>query len=287
MEFLKPIKVKEYGGQPVTVAQTKFDGYYAEVYVDDHRITVCTKNQKVNIWPKLKHNLNICRQLVSLPNFIILRCELHAFGVPATSVPTLINNADQRLLLSPFCIELWGGIKLSLDFESEKQLLINHGFIVPQVRRLSVGPSPLLGHEVSDLKELAKAGGFEGWVLKDKPCGNSWKIKPQKTVDAFVVKATISDSDSYAGGLKSVDIAVMDGDEISVIATVGTGFEADYRMSVELKSLVGKVGEFKYQSLGAKGRLKFPRFLRWRDDEKSAGQCLMSQLKGGSDVDSR
>lgn len=288
MEFLKPMKVKEYGGQPVAIAQQKFDGYYAEVYksrsIPGH-IFVCTKKQEVNLWPKLKKHPVICNQLLQLPMETVLRCELHAFNVHATSVPTMINDADERLLLSPYCIEQWGGTKPYYSFDEEWVLLIGHGFTVSSRIDLSLTPKVINNSEIEFLLQKAKRYSYEGWVLKDKPRGNCYKIKPQKTVDAFVVDYTISDSDTYAGGLKSVDIAVYHEDldftfKEVIIGTVGTGFEGDYRMSVDLPSLIGRVGEFKYQELGARGRLKFPRFLRWRDDEKTKEQCLYSQLKG-------
>lgn len=283
MDFLTPLKVKEYSGQPVTIAQVKFDGYYVEIYKSkEFGICVCTKGRKVNIWSKLQRNSNIKVQLESLPDETILRCELHAFNVHATSIPTLINEADERLIISPFCIEKWNGDISDISFEEEFKLLFKHGFIVPKIERLFSTPNCLTDKAVIKLKNLAGSLKLEGWVLKDCPRGDCYKIKPQKTVDAFVVDYTISDSDTYAGGLKSVDIAVW-GDGLKkniIIATVGTGFDGEYRMSVDMKSLIGRVGEFKYQSIGAKGRLIFPRFLRWRYDEKSKHECGIDQLKG-------
>ena len=295
MEFLDPIKVKEYAGQPVSIAQVKFDGYYAEVYKSrdiDGSVFICTKSQKVNLWPKLRKNPAIEQQMKRIPYETILRCELHTPSVPATSVPTMINDADDRLLLSPFCIELWGGhvptySDSQKQFNAESDLLVDYGFTIPGTLDLKTffniiyGSSVVLADDFVDmLKEEAKRLDIEGWVLKDNPRGNCYKIKPQKTVDAFIVSYEISDSDTYAGGLKSVDIAVLDGGIKVVIGTVGTGFEGDYRMSVDPRSLINRVGEFKYQRVGSKGRLIFPRFLRWRDDEKKSFECSIDQLKG-------
>lgn len=282
MDYLTPIKIKEYKGEPVTIAHAKLDGYYTEVYKDSIvGVHVYFKGRKKNLWPKLREIKHIYDSIMSLPDQTILRCELHAPCYAATSVPTLINDASKNLLLSPFCIELYAGkVKPFGTFEAMTICLIVHKFVMPKIKRLSNRPASLSEESVHSLKELARFHGTEGWVLKDHPGGNSYKIKPQKTVDAFVVGYNISDSDSYGGGLKSVDIAVLKDGEEKVIASVGSGFEGEYRMSVDPKTLIGKVGEFKYQSLGAKGRLKFPRFLRWRDDEKSRSQCLADQLKG-------
>ena len=136
MDFLDPIKVKEYAGEPVTIAQVKFDGYYAEVYKSRSipgQVFICTKKQEVNLWPKLQENPKIRNQIKRLPHETILRCELHAFGVPATSVPTLTNEFDNRLLLSPFCIELWGGVIPICTYQFSNKLLQNYGFTVPEL----------------------------------------------------------------------------------------------------------------------------------------------------------
>jgi len=290
VDLLPKHKVEEYDGQPVSVVQVKFDGYYAEVYKSkDFGIKVYHKKQNRNIWPKLQKIDSIRQSIEQLPNETILRCELHAIGVHATSVPTLTNEADHRLLLSPFKIEWWDGEPFFGSFNTEFELLDSIFPAVPEIYcaccykkivKNDLGEIVLPLYRVEELKQLAIDKGIEGWVVKDVPGGKCWKIKPEKTVDAFVIDYTISDSDSWAGGLKSVTIAVYDGDKEVEIGKAGSGFDGDYRMKVNMKSLIGRVGEFGYQSLGAKGRLKFPKFLRWRDDEKNKSQCLMNQLKG-------
>lgn len=284
MDFLEKFKVVEYKGQPVTCIQRKFDGYYAELYkAREFGIVVCMKKQNINLWPKLKHHHKIREQVDALPWDTILRCELHGLGIPATSVPTLINDADPKLLLSPFKIEAYDGIQISQSkiYESktyEVELLKEFGFLVPKLHILSDKPESLSENDMIDWKQAARAVKWEGWVLCNHVLDKYYKLKPQKTVDAFVVDYQISDSDSFMGGLKSVQIAVYDGAEEKIIASVGSGFDGDYRMTVKPKTLIGRVAEFEYQTLGARGRLIFPRFLRWRDDEKLKEQCIMNQL---------
>jgi len=188
----------------------------------------------------------------------------------------MINDADQRLLLSPFQIASWGGIGWAKSFEAEKRILDGFGFTTPRLIRLSNRPETII--DVGRWTESAEELGIEGWVVKDFPGSNCFKIKPQKTVDAFVVGYTLSDKGACEGGLKAVQIAVMQGGEEITIASVGVGFDNDYRMMVDPESLIGRVGEFKYQGIAAKGKLKFARFLRWRDDEKTKEQCLIEQL---------
>ncbi len=285
MNLLLKHKVSEYSGQPVSIAQVKFDGYYTEVYKSkEFGVKIYHKKQNIDLWPKLRLIDAIRQSVERLPQETILRCELHVFNVHASSVPTLTNNADPRLLLSPFKIEQWDGRAgdFLTSFYMEWKLLNDHFPVVPDyisIDKVTFGTIINLSpFDINMLKQMAIKQGIEGWVVKDIPGGKCWKIKPEKTVDAFVISYKISDSDSYAGGLKSVTFAVYDGEKEIEIGTAGSGFKGNYRMSVDPKSLIGRVGEFGYQSLGAKGRLKFPKFLRWRDDEKTARQCLMEQL---------
>jgi hypothetical protein len=255
------------------------DGYYAEVYKDEvGSITVCYKGRKENIWPKLKKHYQICSQLMRLPDNTILRDELHSPGVHATSVPTMVNDADPLLLLSPFKIEMWAGVIDPFEFKKENDVLKDHGFVVPEISYM-LPNGVLKAVDIKGLKQEALDKKIEGWVLRDVPGGNMYKIKPTKTVDAFVVSYKVSDSDQHFGGLKSVEIAVYnDKGEVVIIGTAPSGFKAHYRAAVDMESLIGRVGEFKYQSMGSRGRLKFPGFLRWRDDEKTAKQCTMDQI---------
>lgn len=284
MDWLPKHKVEVYRGQKISIAQVKFDGYYTEIYKSKSisgGIVICHKKRIISIWPKLKNIDAIKHSIDNLPYETILRCELHAIGVHATSVPTLTNDADPRLLLSPFQIEMWDEeTEPQTSFYMEWKLLNDKFPVVPEFYTLhdTAGVAILPDRRIESIKQQAMERKIEGYVVKDFPGGKCWKIKPEKTVDAFVVSTAVSDSDTYAGGLKSVTIAVYDSNTVTEIASVGSGFDGDYRMNIDLKSLIGKVGEFGYQELGAKGRLKFPKFLRWRDDEKTKEQCLINQL---------
>jgi len=76
---------------------------------------------------------------------------------------------------------------------------------------------------------------MEGWILKEES-GNWWKIKLEKTYDLVITGFNISTEGRHRKKLKSLKCS-----EANLIA--------------------------------AQGRLRHPRFIRWRDD-KSAKNCI-------------
>ena len=118
-------------------------------------------------------------------------------------------------------------------------------------------------------------------ILKQEHCKGWFKVKPLKTVDAFVTGYTYSESDTKFGWLRAVQVSVWSVDKSQTrIASVGTGFTDEFRREMcgdKAESLINRVCEIEYDSIAANGKLKFPRFLRWRYD-KSMEDCAVDQL---------
>ena len=68
------------------------------------------------------------------------------------------------------------------------------------------------------------------------------------------------------------------GDQLIEIARVGGGFSDADRRWTEAE-VMGRVCEVRYDCVMARGRLRFPRFIQWRDD-KPSNECTMEQLQG-------
>lgn len=279
-------KFKDYEGQPVKYIQKKMDGHMYHIYIDKvGNIRCVTKNNKDKTDKMLKVD-RIFRQLKTLPYATHLMVELHIPGEPATEVARGIAHADQRLEIAVFACPVLAG----MDYHNEpldkvmKQLRYDYDLdTVPvQVLQTSFLSKPL----VECWLKLAVTKGFEGWVLKQSHMEGWHKLKPVKTVDAFVVSVTESDSETYAGHMKAVKLGLyttIEPGHIGVhdLGECGGGFTKVFKKSMTYKQacekLVGKVCEAAYQSITAHKKLQFPRFIRWRDD-KDAAACTTEQL---------
>jgi len=270
-------KVKKYNGKtPVKFLQQKLDGYAVIVWKWGGRVEVLTRTKGVDLWPKLKRNKHLQRIIESMPKDCTVVGELYAPGVQATSVPTMVNDADKRLRICAFAMPMLHGHDVAyMTIPEVLTCLEIFGFETPYTYEYPEAEVPNIGH----LKALAMDNGWEGYVLKEEHCSGWWKVKPTNTVDCFVVATSQSMSPTHFGGLKALFVYVNNSDgSIRSLGQVGSGFEAEYRTSVDRASLIGRVCEVEYDSLAANGKLKFPRFLRWRD-EKTKEECTVDQLE--------
>ena len=283
---MKIPKFKDYTNQPVKYIQAKMDGHMYYVTVNQRGVITClTKNGKDKT-DKLMAIDHISEELYALPPSTELMAELHCPGEFATSVPTMLNNADERLQLSVFACPTLCGIDLSdMDLVGvEKEVTVCGLSFVP-VELVSDDLRP--AHAKYLLKEAIELK-IEGWVLKESHMEGWYKLKPVKTIDAFVIDVTESDSAAYAGHMKAVRLRLFTGDldddgELIMhdLGECGGGFTKKFKLSMThteaYSKLVGRVCEVAYQSVTPGKKLQFPRFVRFRDD-KDASQCTVEQL---------
>lgn len=315
-EFNFP-KFKDYeNGKKVRYLQAKLDGYLGKIYVDSTGIHIFTKNDK-DITEKVLRIAKIREALENVPEQSQLFGEFYAIGIPATSVVTLINDADPRLKYTPFAAPIIADKDMSNESVSDMNNLLNsYGFETPLT--IDLGCQQLIGTGYqTELLEEATDKKWEGWVLKSGHMDGWYKLKPVKTVDGFVIGTQISTSDSYAGGLKGVAIGVFRKDgSIRNLGTAGNGFKKPYVMQfmtqeqidakrkeyiqqcqekgkepeaeklawydlprLEFDSLLNNVYEIGYDSIPIPGgKLRWPRVLRERDD-KDMDACTEDQLE--------
>lgn len=256
--YLNLYHPKDYSGELVRFVQQKMDGLRVLVRRDKD-ISVTTRSGKTDFWGRLPHHLEGLIQ--ELPEQSAVDCELYAPGEQATEVVTLVNDRSPKLCLGAFAVPFWAGQDLRREsLVLALRLAGDAGWeFVPTER---VGEKKVIDAEA--YRKKARKLGFEGYVAKLSHYDGWYKIKPTKTADLVVLRYTLSDSITHFGKLKAIIVGLPDGTEL---ASVGTGFDQEWRHSVHPPTLVGRVCEIEYDSVAAQGKLKFPRFLRWRDDK--------------------
>jgi ATP-dependent DNA ligase len=264
-DLLKP---KVYNGQPVSFAQVKQDGIRLMIrkWVGG-KCDAMTRTAKTNLIDKIPCDLS------RLPEGSVLDCELFVPGEQSTAVSNRLATGGQ-LSLNVFAVPRWDNTDTrDLSWDEAASLLLLAG-----LDHLAVETRQTDGSNAEELLAIANRRGLEGWVMKNGHYREWYKLKPALSVDAVVMDVATSYSDTFFGGLKGVSVGLYRDGVLTELTSVGSGFTTEYRRTVDKQSLIGRVCEVGYDSVAANGSLRFPRFLRWRDD-KPREECDFSQLE--------
>lgn len=276
------VKCGTWSGQPARYAHAKLDGNFTRVVKDDRRVRVFT-SLPTDITDKVPSDLlvNLYR---FVPDGVTLLGELYAPSEPASEVKSRLAGDGEGLFLTYFALErtpvrLDPHVPLHLaELEEVQALFLGWGLPFAPFTVLREGWTP------AALLEGARDMGSEGWVLKDGNLHNWRKLKIERTIDCVVCGYEDGDG-KYLGLLGSLRVGVYheSGLLVEVANVSGMTDEERVRMTEEVIPLLDSpdysgtlVCEVTYQYVGSGGRLRHPRFVRWRDD-KSPWDCKTSQ----------
>jgi hypothetical protein len=224
--------------------------------------------------------------------------ELHVMGMTASAVKTALKSGREngwnddlsnRLRFTAFRVV----------YDTKKYHAFNHhcqlrewGFHTPMMlprpyTRLIMSWDPGIV-PIDYLDRKARDHKFEGWVIKEQTKEGEdiswWKYKCESTVDLFVTGWKEGDG-KYLGLVGALICSAVrlnsDGSRETVEVASVSGMTDEERENItemnDKGELIGQVVEVKFQCVASKGRLRHPRFLRFRDD-KLAQECSMSQI---------
>jgi len=253
----------------VTRIEEKYDGVRLTIARGHGEIRAYGR-RPVDIWNRVRPCLSreVLSWLRDLPSDTIVDGELHDPTGQSSDVSTALKNKSQ-LTFTPFCFLAYGGgYPVEWDFLAHDSLLL----YPPKVLDFTFGLDR--DENILTLKAEARRRGIEGYVLKQRPLRNWWKVKVSKTIDAFVTEYSPGEG-KLTGKFGAVHVfcRFYESRDLFDLGWVGTGFSEEERAITE-DSPVGRVVEIEYDSFTSKNKLRFPRFLRWRDD-KDTDECLI------------
>lgn len=147
--------------------------------------------------------------------------------------------------------------------------LYDEGFIMPDRKGIfpksMIFPKKFLGE--------AEEKGIEGWIIKEM-CRAPfwWKLKVEQTLDLIVTGLKMGNAGKFQNQVGALLGSVYINGELKEIAAV-SGFTDKERFSLG-DHTIGRIIEVKYQNIASKGRLRHPRFLRFRED-KNEYECTL------------
>lgn len=262
---MSKIKSKQWSGQPAKYAHLKMDGHFTRIVTD--------LSGGVRVYTSHPHD--ITAQCVGgewgwlrpfytrIPFGTTILGELYVPGHNASDVKTALIERWDKLVFSAFAVET---MPEACPLEDVSSFCQKFGLDFLMWRRI------IEGDTVEGLMERLPRGA-EGYVLKDGNLLNWYKLKPVRTID-LIVDGFIAGNGKYDGCVGSLICRTIEG---YYVASAG-GMDDDMRWEITANQskYIGRVAEIKYQLVGNGGKLRHPRFCRWRDD-KLPEECGVDQ----------
>lgn len=248
--------MKEFKNQAVAYAQVKRDGHQLIVTKIDGVVQALSRNG-TDLTEKIK-SFGWASSLWSMPDGSKVIGELFVKGRPASAVKTALNGLVGPLLFEVFEVS---SLKADASLEEVEQWCFKNKLTF--VKFLTI---PGIPYDWMFCPEHLEEDQ-EGWVFKN---GNGWeayKWKPVRTLDLKCV-GYVDGNGKNIGLVGSIIGATCDG----VVRANAGGISDSERIEVSFNKheYLGRIFEVAYQYIGAGGRLRHPRFIRWRDDKDTA-----------------
>lgn len=244
----------------------KLDGNNITVVKDEFGSVKVFTRQKKDITDDVKHCEFYQIVMIYFKGPVSISGELWRKNLPCSSISTAIKNREQ-LQFMPFWVQNISTFEYSKLYCEERNLPF-----IP----FKKGPfnALQLTEYWQDMKQLYYPA--DGLVFSDGPNTNLCKWKPTKTIDLILVGWRRGKVGQYHGTVGTLICQTAEG--IEVAKCQGMSQPERAYIKENFPSLVGRVIEVEYNGVAEKGRLRHPRFVRFRED-KAAADCTLSQDK--------
>jgi len=279
------LKAKKWVGQSFAFAQAKLDGWRVTGYHQGGgSVLIFGKDHRPHLeygqrFPRLT-NTDWFQAIQRTPPHTALDAEITVPGKHASCVATALREPMIPIEITTFAVPWRNGRNLSSE---------SIGAVGAWVRRLGLPfvqwwPKTHQAFEDCDLgtmMKFAETKGLEGFVLKQAHYDGWFKIKREASVDV-VVTDWQGGRGKYKGQVGALVVSLLDDrtghwTEVAKCSGMTDSERKEMTKLAAQDNLCDRVCELKYQDKASKGRLRHPRFVRWRED-KLATDCLTEQL---------
>ena len=264
------------GNQAWKYAHCKRDGHFLRISAPMDRLAgdiIVETSNPTDITHTLRWHSTIQEAAVCMPPGAVVLCECWAAGVQATSIKTLINDQDERLRIDAFAIQCWPDLK--------HEALTNLTLLQTSHRAAKAGFPFITYKDITEdqaIASLLKDRQFdpclEGYVLKNGNLLDWCKLKPEKTIDLIFRGITNAKPGKYQGQVGAITCCTAEGFNVADCSGMTDAVRMD--LTGNWRHLLGSVVEVEYQGVGSRGKLRHPRFVRFRDDKEPAA-CTVNQ----------
>lgn len=283
------LKAKDWGRQKIDVAQEKLDGYRLTVFRNlDGKFCAFGKRRDQHLeflsrFNRLRKEPWFEQLKAKMPPGSSIDGELVVPKQRATVVPTALRDPKMKLNFIAFAVPYWNKKKRytePLSFAAEICLDVLH---IPfaswtgifDITRCIRFHAERMRHR---LILEAKNRKIEGFVVKRCNYEGWYKVKVVKTADCVIMGTKPAEPGKFEGLIGSLVVGVFDGIKLKEVACISGMNDSERKWMTDHESqIIGRVVEVEYGQVEARGRLRQPQFVRFRDD-KAAEECVVDQL---------
>jgi len=279
------LKPKKWKGQPFRYAHEKLDGWRVTGYKQSSdSVLVFGKDHRPHLeyierFPRLKKT-EWYRALKREPVRTAFDAEIVVPGKPASFVSTALRDPSIPIKIVTFAVPWLRGKDFNAPLVKVQEYVEEAG--LDFARWWYVDHKAFKDGDKDKMLKFAEKLGIEGFVLKQHHYEGWFKVKAEQTVDCIVTDWEDGEG-KYEGQIGALVVSVLDentGHWIEIANCSGMTDAERKQMSKLRKGnkILDRVCEVKYQNVSSKGRLRHPRFVRWRSD-KLAEECTIDQLE--------
>lgn len=252
-------KSRTWRGDILKYAHEKLDGHWTRIEKSASGAVTITTSRPTDITDALSQYPFSIAARTLVPCGTTIFGELYVPGTRASSVKTFIKDGDLRLRFKAFAVE-------TMPEEASLEE------VEAACKTWGIEFAPYLVSPHNEWPPPIKLGA-EGWMFKDGNLLNWQKYKTESTIDLIIDRFTDGDG-KYLGLIGSIVCRTTEGHIVANAS--GMSDEERVDMTLNEEKYLGAVVELEYQYVGSRGRLRHPRFVRFRDD-KSSEECSVDQ----------